>query len=203
MLNWWNRPVEIHTCLCFTETEAWSHNYCKHKQSTCDLVASGNGCSEIIMWNLFVAINSDKSAKIANLLQSVANLLPSTYTEIHIKQKFTCSHSESDQSLICSSGCKCLETGCICSGNWSPVDWGCCIFKLREISWLQSDSDGKKIPRTQTQWLRNHSGVLFLLKWDRAISCVVTVKEQSIRGRCTVQLPGKRSLFKPYLETQS
>lgn len=38
------------------------------------------------MWNLFVAINSNKSAKISNLLQSVANLLPSTYTEIHIKQ---------------------------------------------------------------------------------------------------------------------
>lgn len=37
------------------------------------------------MWNLFVAINSDKSAKIANLLQSVANLLLSTYTEIHNK----------------------------------------------------------------------------------------------------------------------
>lgn len=203
MLNWWNRPVEIHTGLCFTETEAWSRNYCKHKQSTCDLVASRNGCSEIIMWNLFVAINSDKSAKIANLLPSVANLLPSTYTEIHIKQKFTCSHSESDQSLICSSGCKCLETGCICSGNWSPVDWGCCIFKLREISWLQSDSDGKKNPKNTNTMTAQPQWCPLFTEVGRAISCVVTVKEQSIRGRCTVQLPGKRSLFKPYLETQS
>lgn len=30
---------------------------------------------------------------------------------------------------------------------------------------------------------------------DRAISCVVTVKEQSIRGRCTVQLPGEKKLI--------
>lgn len=150
------------------------------------------------MWNLFVAINSDKSAKIANLLQSVANLLLSTYTEIHNKNSLAHIQSPTRALYVCSqseSVCKCLETGCICSGNWSPIDWGCCIFKLRVIGGLQSDFDGKKIPRRQTQWLRNLSGVLFLLKWDRAISCVVTEKEQSIRGGCTMQLPGEKKLI--------
>lgn len=57
-----------------------------------ELVNYQSGYQDMIEWaqvGNYIQSVCDKLSKIANLLPTVAALLLSTYTEVHIKQKFT------------------------------------------------------------------------------------------------------------------